>query len=217
MIDSFHIAVAFAPIAVYFLLMAWIRWIRRPLVVSGGRDIAALAIGLSGCVAVGPMELFFPRAAATLLGPRVWFLLALLYLLCVLMTILASKPRLVVYGLSREELDEHLHQALYELDNGTQWMGEHVQSPGLGLNAIVEKAGPGRVSQIVAVSHRQDARGWIMLERAMMARMHNVQIDTRTVGGLYFTLGAVLLALAALALTHDPVATAESMQQMLRY
>ncbi len=163
------------------------------------------------------MELFFPRAAATLLGPRVWLLLLILYLLSVLLIVLASKPRLIVYGMTREELDEHLHSAFQELDPQTQWMGEHVQSASLGVSAIVEKAGPGRVSQIVAVSHRQDLRGWVMLEKNLMARLHSVQINTRSLGGLYLITGLLVLAIASLALIHDPVATAESMQHMLRY
>lgn len=217
MIESFHVAIALAPIAVYFLMIAWVRLIPRPLVVSGGRDIATLAIGLSGAVAIGPMELFFPRAAASILGSKVWLLLFLLYVLCVLLAILASRPRLVIYGLGVQELHEHLQVTLQELDPGTSWMGEHVHAPSLGISAIVEKAGPGKVSQLMAVSHRQDLRGWFAVEQCLVKRFQSVKIHTMPTGFFYLTLGLMTLAIASFALLRDPVATAESMRQMMRF
>jgi hypothetical protein len=47
-------------VAVYLLLLGVVNWSRRPLLVSGGRDAAALALAVSGMAIVGPIELFFP-------------------------------------------------------------------------------------------------------------------------------------------------------------
>ena len=104
MFDLFHIAIALCPLSAYLLLIGYIRCRKHPLVVSGGREVATFALGISGLIAIGPMELFFPRAAASILGEKVWFLLAILYVLSVVMVILASRPRLTVYGVKLEDL-----------------------------------------------------------------------------------------------------------------
>ncbi|TWU32910.1 hypothetical protein [Novipirellula artificiosorum] len=112
----FTILLALLPLIGYLILLGVIRVIGRPLVTTGARDIAALGIAISGLVAVGPAELFFPAAAASAFGPYVWVSLALFYFLCVLLVALTSKPRLVAYGRSAQEIYEPLLKAAQTLD-----------------------------------------------------------------------------------------------------
>lgn len=217
MFEFFHLALAIGPLAVYWIVMGCIRVRSRPMVVSGGRDTFVLAMGLLGVVAIGPMELFFPRAAASILGPKVWLFLLLLYLLAVLLVILASRPRLIVYGLDAEELKHVLQGLLADLDTGTSWLGESVKSPALGVVAIVEKAGPGRISQLLAVHHRQHLPGWLQVERALAYRVTSMVVSDRRAGFFYLVLGLAVLGVAGFSLGHDPKLTMQSMQEMLRW
>lgn len=186
------------------------------MVVSGGRDLTLLALGLVGMVAVGPMELFFPRAAASVLGPKVWLLLMMLYGLVVMLTVLASRPRLIVYGLGVEELQDHLQVLMQEMDRETRWLGESVQAPQLGISAIVEAAGPGKVSHLLAVSHRQHLPGWVSLERQLMKRLRGTQVARGRGGWWYLVMGIGVLGVGLLLILQDPSDTMQSMRDMLR-
>ena len=91
-IDAFLLLIALLPLAAYFALLplaayltlfGGLRLSGRPWVTSGGRDIFAVAVAISGLIAVGPAELFFPRAASSLFGAGIWPVLGFLYFLIV--------------------------------------------------------------------------------------------------------------------------------------
>ena len=115
-IDPFTVLLALVPLIGYLGIFSVIRLSRRALVTTGGRDIAALAIAISGMLAVGPAELFFPSSAATLFGPLVWLALAAFYALSVLLIALSSPPKLVIYGRTPEEVFEPLVRAARGID-----------------------------------------------------------------------------------------------------
>jgi hypothetical protein len=116
-IDPFTWLLALLPLIGYLAVITAIRLSGRALVTTGGRDIAALAMAIAGLLAVGPAELFFPTAAATLFGPIVWFALAAFYGLSVTLIALSLKPRLVVIGRTSEELYEPLLAAAQSMDS----------------------------------------------------------------------------------------------------
>src|SRR5262245_47168231 len=102
--SPFHLTLALTPLAVYLLLLALLNVGRRPFVTTGGRDLLTLAVGLSGFIAAGPMELFMPMAAANQFGAYVWLLLLTLYVLSVLLAVLTMRPRIVIYNCTLEQL-----------------------------------------------------------------------------------------------------------------
>ena len=77
--EPFHQCLAFGPVAIYLWLLGAIGLSRRPVVVSGGRDAAALALAVSGLIFVGPLALLFPESVAARMGPAgtkyVWLIL----------------------------------------------------------------------------------------------------------------------------------------------
>ena len=77
--EPFHQCLAFGPVAIYLWLLGAIGLSRRPVVVSGGRDAAALALAVSGLIFVGPLALLFPESVAAHIGPAgtkyVWLIL----------------------------------------------------------------------------------------------------------------------------------------------
>jgi hypothetical protein len=116
LVEPFTIVLALLPLIGYLLVMSIIRLSGRVLVTTGSRDIAALGVAISGLLAVGPAELFFPSHAATLFGPLVWIALATFYGLCVALVALTSSPKLVAYGRTPDELFEPLLRAVRRID-----------------------------------------------------------------------------------------------------
>ena len=115
-IDPFTILLALMPLIAYLLVFSLVRLSGRALVTSGGRDVAALSMAIAGLLAVGPAELFFPTAVATMFGPVVWVALAAFYGLSVSLISLSFPPRVVVYGRTAEELYEPLLAASKSID-----------------------------------------------------------------------------------------------------
>ena len=66
-LDPFRLCVAVVPLALYLLLLGGLNLRRRPTVVSGGIDLAALACGIVGLAAIGPLELFLPEAVGSVI------------------------------------------------------------------------------------------------------------------------------------------------------
>ena len=103
-VDPLRLCIALSPLAAYVLLLGLINLSSRSLVTSGGRDLAALALGISGLVIVGPMELFFPEVAVERFGGYVWLMLLGLYGLLAVLLMLILRPRLVIYNMTVEQL-----------------------------------------------------------------------------------------------------------------
>ena len=116
MFEPFAILLALLPLIGYLVVFSLIRLSGNVLVTTGGRDIAALAFGISGAIVVGPIELFFPRTAATVIGATVWIVLAIFYVLCVTLIALTSRPKLVIYGRTPAETFQPLLTAVKAID-----------------------------------------------------------------------------------------------------
>ena len=119
--DPFRLCLALGPVAVYLLLLGAVNLSRRPLLVSGVCDAAAVALAVSGLVIVGPIELFVPLGAVVQVGPYVWLLLLALYGLCVALALLLLRPRLVIYNISVNKLRPVLATLVEQLDTDARW------------------------------------------------------------------------------------------------
>jgi hypothetical protein len=115
-IEPIYLLIALLPLIAYLLLLGIIRLSGRVLITTGGRDIAAMGFAVAGLIAIGPGELFFPKAAAGVFGPWVWLALATFYGLIVSLLGLTARPRLVVYGRTPEQMIQPLLEASRELD-----------------------------------------------------------------------------------------------------
>jgi hypothetical protein len=191
--DPLRFAIAATPLAVYLLLIGLVHLRRRPFVTSGARDTAALGIAIVGLAIVGPLELFFPEAAASRFGPMVWLLMIAFFGLCVSMIALLMRPRLVVYGSTREQLRPILANVAIRLDQKARWFGDHLIMPALGVQFSME--GPSWLNNIhlVAVGRAQNFEGWKKLETDLRSELNTVRSSA--------SLWGVGLLVAALAIT----------------
>jgi hypothetical protein len=168
--DPFRLCVVMAPLAAYMLLLAVMNFARRPVVVSGARDTAALGLGVVGLLIVGPIELLFPGMPSELTR-YVWVIVLLVYCLVLNLAVLLAKPRLVVYNVTLDQLRAVLAEVVNELDTEARWAGGSVALPRLNVELYLDDHAAMRNVSLVATSAPQSYSGWRTLEKALRAQV----------------------------------------------
>lgn len=204
--DPLRLTIAVTPLAAYFLLIGLVNLRGKPLLVSGSGDLAALGAALSGVAFVGPISLFRPEAATGELGDYVWLFLITFYWLWVALVVMLCRPRLVVYGVSADELRPVLSDVARGIDPAARWAGQSVSLPTAGVHAHVDEAGWGRLTSLVASGGRQDPEGWRRLTRLLDRAVRSTPGRPNRAGASQIALGAALLGVSLVALLADPPA-----------
>ncbi len=217
LISAFHLAVAVVPLAAYLLLLGFIHFQRRPFLTTGTRDAAALGSGLIGFIAVGPMELFMPMAAANQFGPYVWLLLLALYVLGLSLIVLLLRPRLVVYNATLDQVRPLLADVVFRLDAEARWAGECLSLPSLGVQLHLVATPWFRTVQLAAVGSRQNFDGWKRLERTLAERLRQQPAGRSAWGPVLLMLALSLFCLAFVSVARDPKTVADSLRDTLRW
>jgi len=215
--SPFHLTLAFTPLAIYLLGLAFLNIGGRPFMTTGGRDTLALAAGLSGFVAAGPMELFMPMTAANQFGGYVWALLLTLYLLTVLLAVLLMKPRIVIYNCSMEQLRPLLAQCVGNLDSEFRWAGECLSLPHLGVQLHVQANRTWRNIQLTAVGSQQSLEGWRRLYIALRSQVRTARVYCSPWAPVYLVIAVGLLLLVGSTAFFHQQELAEGLQETLRW
>ena len=163
--SSFYLLVASVPVLGYLGVIAVVRVSGRALVTTGGRDVAAIGVAISGLVAIGPLELFFPSTAAAFFGPMIWVWLAAFYVLCVTLASLTAPPRLVIYGRTAEDLYTPLTRAARQLDPDAEGDPETLQVslPRLKVRLRIDGHRGADHAEVEAFERRYPPRFWSRL------------------------------------------------------
>jgi hypothetical protein len=195
-IETIYLLIAILPLTAYLMLLGCIRFFGRVLITTGGRDIAALGFGIAGLIAIGPGELFFPKAAAGVFGPWVWFALITFYSLIVSLIALVSRPRIVIYGRMPEQLVEPLHAACLELDSGATVDRERrrVMLPKSGVQLRVSGHTGLDSASIESFEPIAAARFWQALLGHLREKVQATDAPTPRRGGLMVSIAVVLAA-----------------------
>ena len=215
--DPLHTIIAIGPLGIYLLVIGMLQLSRRPFVTTGGRDYAALAVGICGLVVAGPLELFMPDAPARQFGGFVWVLLLALYGLGCTLVILLSRPRIVIYNIRGDDLRPVLAAVVERLDPQARWAGECLILPQLNVQLHVETSGAMRIGELVAVGYRQSFQGWRRLERELAAALNESPSQGLTLYGamLTFVGAGVLMTVAYWVINHHQV-VAQGLREMLQ-
>jgi hypothetical protein len=217
LVDPFRLAIALVPVAAYLLLLGLVNFRRRPLVTSGGSDLAALGVAISGLVFVGPLEALRPEAATAQFGNYIWVVLMAFYWLWLLLAVLVSRPRLVVYNASIEELHPVLAEAASRLDADSRWAGHGLVLPNLGVQLHLEAYELMRNVSLVSSGSEQNLDGWRHLARELAAALRPVRVK-RNPRCIALLLAAGLLMIGSLAhLLSHPQELAHAVSQVLAY
>jgi hypothetical protein len=217
--EPFHQCLALGPVAIYLVLLGAIGLFRRPVVVSGGRDAAALALAVSGMVVVGPLSLFFPESIAAHMGPSgtryVWLLLIVLCVLVLVFVLLNLRPRLVIYNIAANQLRPILAEIVERLDPEARWAGDGIFLPGLGVQLHLDGVGWMRNVSLVSSGPKQDYQGWSRLQAELTAALRGVDAPWSMGALLLFCAGNVLVIWLALMIVRDPQAIARTVFELL--
>jgi len=214
--DPFRLCMALGPAAVYLLLLGAINLSRRPFLVSGARDAAALGLALSGFFFVGPFELFVPDTAVARFGPYVWLLLLAFYALCLVLVLLVLRPRLIIYNMSADQLRTILAHLVEQLDTEARWAGDSLALPSLGVQLHLENLAAMRNVSLISTGPHQDYSGWRRLELALAAALSRVEVPRNPRGASLFTAGIVIVAALVVSIARDPQAVAQQLIDLLR-
>jgi len=215
--DSLHLTIALAPLATYLAVLGCIQLTHRPLVTTGGRDHAALGLAIGGFIAVGPMELFMPQAAAAHFGWFVWILLVSLYAVSLSLLVLLAGPRIVIYNISSDELQPILLKILPEFDHESNQVGESFVLPNAGMQFSIEEYPVMRHLQIASTGSAQNMAGWRALELELAEKLADLPVAPNPYGVSMLLFAVVMFALVGYFLATDQEAVAQSLRHMLRF
>ena len=203
MLDLIRLSVAILPLAAYFQVLGLIRLRSRPTLLNGATDFFLLAMAMMGCIAIGPIELFFPRAAYAILGPWVWGVLIALYFFVIMLIALNSKLKLIVYGLDPESLKQTIQDGLSLGQIEAHWGNDILEIPSLGLRASIEKAGVGKTASLEAIGRSQNPMGWYTIEK-LIAKSLKPNTTTQTAEAFrWIALSLVLFGTSATMIAQD--------------
>ena len=214
--DPFRLCLALGPLAIYFLLLGAVNLSRRPLLVSGARDAAVLAMAISGLVIVGPVELFFPFEAAARFGPHVWLLLLALYAMCVVLVLLLLRPRLVIYNISVDELRPILADLVDRLDTEARWAGDSLSLPGLGVQLYIDNFAALRCASLISAGGNQNHQGWRRLDTALSDTLSREDVVGHPRGLGLIGAGLLLVAVIVLTIAQNPQTVAQSLLEIVQ-
>jgi hypothetical protein len=215
-VDPLHFCIAAGPLSVYLLMVGLLNLYGRPFVTTGARDAAALAIGISGLVVAGPMELFFPEGAASRFGPIVWLGLIVLYGLCVSLFVLLMRARIVIYNMNMEQLRPTLTAIAMKLDKKSRWSSDSLLLPDLKVHLHMESVEWLRNVQLTAGGNHQSYDGWRKLENELTVALKNVKVAPNLLGMGMLLMAAAMATGAGVWMLSDQTAVAQALAEMLR-
>jgi hypothetical protein len=183
--------VALLPLGGYLLVLGWLHLRRRPTALSGGLDVAALATGLSGLVLAGPLALLQPAV-----GTAAWAALMMLGALVLIVAggLLATRPRLVIYNVTVEQLRPVMAEVVGRLDGSARWAGESVLLPARGLQVLMDGRGLSRCVSVVAVGTRASPEGWSEFARQLRRGARALRVRRNPWGAAFVAAGVCCIA-----------------------
>jgi hypothetical protein len=192
--------VLLVPPAAYLMAIAVAHLGRRPIVVTGAWDLTLLATALAAPVVAGPVQQLLP---SVIRGPYRPLLGLVGFALAVLTTILATRPRLVVYNATLEQLRPVVAEVATSLDPTARWAGETVALPGRDIQVHLDGRGGMRSVSLVAVGSRTSPESWAEFSRHIRRAIRQVPVRPSAWAGV-FAAAAMLLLAAATALALWP-------------
>lgn len=187
--NSVFFPLAFGPLAVYLLLFGCLNLSRRPILMSGTRDIYALGVAVSGMVFAGPFNLFLPEPARIRFGFFVWLLVAVLYVLCVILLTMLVRPRLVIYNMTLQQLGPVLTAMMERMGWKYDWSGNIVTISHLKVQCEIDSFSSFRNIVLRDVSAGQRRNDWQRFGVALRAELKAIEVVSNPLGKLMVCFG----------------------------
>jgi len=184
---------AVLPLGVYLAVLGCLHLRRRPTLLGGGQDLMLLALAVSGLVMAGPLALLQPALGAT---PWATGMLLLLFTLAVAVGILATRPRVVIYNMTVEQLRPILADVSSSLDVSSRWAGESVALPTRGLQVLMDGHGLAKSVSVVVVGSPTSAEAWTEFARRLRHAVSSLRVRRNAWGGTLVAVGLAIVTLA---------------------
>ncbi|MCH2125704.1 MAG: hypothetical protein MK165_12980 [Pirellulaceae bacterium] len=204
MIDTVHASIALGPLAIYLIVLGMLHLSARPKVTSGGRDFAALGLGLSGFVIIGPMHLFFPDDAASNYGWGIWPLLTVFYWLGLTLAALTLRPRLVIYNISHRQLKPLVESVTNHLDTDAHGAGDGLLLPNAGIHLYLDSTPIFHNAEIVSIGAHQNFDSWHKLEHALICQLKDLRNAKSRYAFMPLSLGLGIISTIMFWVVRDP-------------
>lgn len=193
---------ALLPPAAYLIVIGLLHLRRRPSAVAGGWDAAAVALAAASAVIVGPLDLLLPSSVA---GAWRWGLGLACFALVAVTVQLATRPRLIVYNVSLEQLRPIVAQVATALDPAARWAGETVALPGRDVQVHLDGRGGMRSVSLVTLGSRTSPEGWAEFSRRTRRAVRQLRVRSSPWAAPFLAAGGALIAVAAAALWWSAV------------
>jgi len=213
---SSEVLIAVAPLAMYLVLLGLLNLRKRPHVLTGSREIMLVGLALSGLVAIGPMQLFFPMNAANEFGTYVWVLLFIFYILLLLLWVLISRPRLIVYNVASPQLRAVLSDVAMKLDSEARWAGDCLALPQLNVQLHLESFGFMRNVCLVSTGAEPSFTNWRRLEELLRGALKQVEVSRSPRGYTFLVVGLLFATGLLFNVVKHPQTVAQGLIQIFR-
>lgn len=214
--DPFRLTIALVPLLAYLAVIGFANLRQRPFMTNGTSDLAVLGIALTGLAVVGPIELLMPEMAAIRFGNFVWLFLLVFYWLCLSLVVLLTRPRIIVYNITPEELRPKLADVVSKLDNQARWAGDALMLPSLGMQLHMDTFAVMRCVSLVSSGSRQNLQNWRRFESVLAAALREVRVPPNP-RAVWLLASAVFLTAGMMNhMLSNPLAVAQAMREMMR-
>jgi hypothetical protein len=214
--EILSLCIALGPLAAYLLMLGRMNLSRRPQVISGTRETAALGLALSGLMIVGPGQLFRPDAASSNYGSWVWLLMLSFYLLCIVLWMLLARQRLVIYNITAGQLRPTLSAQALVLDSDARWAGNNLCLPQMGVQLRVEDFPGMRNVSLISTQDDDSYSGWRRLENSLRSALGECEVAPNPRGAGLLVVGLVLLTIMLVQAASDPESIAQGLIDFLQ-
>lgn len=185
---------ALAPPAVYFLAIGVCHLRRRPAAIAGGWDGLVLALAVVAAVVAGPFDLLLPPALDRVVRGGLGLISFVLAALCVH---LATRPRLVIYNATLEQVRPIVAEVAAALDPAARWAGETVALPGRDVQVHLDGRSGMRSVSLVAIGSRTGSEGWAEFSRRTRRAVRQLRVRPSPWAPLFLAAGCCLGAVGA--------------------
>lgn len=190
---------ALLPVGLYLLGIAALHVRRRPSVVAGAWDLGCLGASVAVLAIAGPLDMLLPVTAT---GPWRLVLPAVGFAVVLAGGLLASRPRLVVYNITLDQVRPLVAEIATSLDPSSRWAGETVALPGRGMQVHLDCRGGMRTVSLVGMGSRTDPESWTEFGRRLRQAVGGLRVRRSPWAWLFAGLAAAVVALVVwLALT----------------
>lgn len=191
----FSPATALGPLAFYLIWLGLVNLSLRPRVLSGVADSAALCLGISGLVIVGPLQILLPQNAMIRFGDHVWYPSLLLYLFGATWLLLLSRPRLIIYNIRNDVIYELLENIFTRNRWAVNRRGNILHVSEVGLE--VEIVSFAKLKNVTLRPIRAEApyAGWRALRKELSSELRKHHGGYNNVGVVMIFIGLVVGAI----------------------